>query len=254
LTAAGYSAGMETKTQTHEQEHLCEDVLYSVAHDLRNPLGAIVGYAALLLEAQRSRGAAAGPSLETGLRYILACGRLADGILRDITDSAAMQRRTFKLERTVFEVVPALEDVLGIFRSRAHGMRVELALEAPTLARCVAVADRDRFQQVLCNLISNALKAVEPRRGVVRLRARAEGADLVVSVDDNGIGIEPCAQPLIFEKYFQVRPADAGGLGLGLFSARLIAEAHGGTLTVQSAGAGRGSSFVLRLPRALAAE
>ncbi|HEX4613438.1 MAG TPA: ATP-binding protein, partial [Urbifossiella sp.] len=113
-------------------------------------------------------------------------------------------------------------------------------------------ADRTRLTQVLANLLNNAAKYT-PAGGRVTLAAGAEGADAVVRVTDTGVGIPAEMLPHIFDMFTQVGSSldrAQGGLGIGLTLVRRLAELHGGTVTASSPGAGRGSEFVLRLPRA----
>jgi signal transduction histidine kinase len=127
--------------------------------------------------------------------------------------------------------------------ARASGSAV--AVEAPAAVACQA--DPDRLEQVVTNLLSNALKY--GRGAPVELRVRAEEGYAVLDVVDHGIGIPPEQQARIFGRFERaVPPRSYGGLGLGLWIVRSMVEAHGGKVAVESA-PGRGSTFTVKLPR-----
>jgi CheY-like chemotaxis protein len=141
-----------------------------------------------------------------------------------------------------------------ICRGDLEAKRLNLRLEF-NAADDTAMADPARLQQVLWNLVKNAVKFT-PEAGTIRVTTRAEGGRLEVEVADTGVGIEPSALPRIFNAFEQADDATArrfGGLGLGLAISRSIAEAHGGTLTASSAGKDHGATLLLELPAAQAA-
>ncbi|HET6898301.1 MAG TPA: ATP-binding protein, partial [Vicinamibacteria bacterium] len=122
---------------------------------------------------------------------------------------------------------------------------VDLASELPTIA-----ADPDRLQQVVWNLVSNAVKFT-PQGGRIEVRLRKEGSCLRLSVTDNGKGIEPEFLPHVFERFRQADSSSTrphGGLGLGLAIVRHLVELHGGSVDVASAGEGKGATFTVHLP------
>ncbi|HVZ33390.1 MAG TPA: ATP-binding protein, partial [Polyangiaceae bacterium] len=138
----------------------------------------------------------------------------------------------------------AIEMASPLFEARQHHLTLDLA-------RGLQVeVDPVRFLQAVSNLLTNAAKFTPPG-GSVKVRGFARGAQVILEVEDDGIGIEPAQLSAIFEPFVQAAPRteDArGGLGLGLSLARDLIQLHGGTVEVESAGAGRGSCFRLRLP------
>jgi CheY-like chemotaxis protein len=114
------------------------------------------------------------------------------------------------------------------------------------------VADPTRLAQVVSNLLNNAAKYT-PSGGVIRLEARREGQDALISVSDSGVGIAPDGLTAVFEMFTQVganRDRSQGGLGIGLALVRKLVELHGGSVTAESPGVGQGSTFTVRLPLA----
>ena len=131
--------------------------------------------------------------------------------------------------------------------AEAKGVRLEVTLDPS--ARHVS-GDAGRLQQVVWNLLSNAVKFTE-EGGLVGVRLRRAGADVELLVCDDGCGVSPEFLPYVFERFRQADGTSTrrhGGLGLGLAIARHLVELHGGTVTAESDGEGRGSTFIVRLP------
>jgi CheY-like chemotaxis protein len=135
----------------------------------------------------------------------------------------------------------------------AKGLRIETILDAHPPA---VSGDPERLQQVIWNLVSNAVKFTD-RGGTVRITLESTDRELTLAVTDTGVGIEPSFLPHMFERFRQAdggTTRERGGLGLGLGIARQLVEMHGGTIHATSAGAGKGATFTVRLPSVLAAE
>jgi CheY-like chemotaxis protein len=176
--------------------------------------------------------------------------RLIDDLIdvsRITTDKLVLQLSGVDLA-TVVSV--AVETSTPLIRDRRHRLTVTLP-EAPI----VIDVDPARMAQVLSNLLSNAAQYTPPG-GEIALTARVEGGDVVMSVRDNGIGIEPEMVSRVFELFVQgprIVHTSSGGLGVGLTLARRLVEMLGGRIELHSEGAGRGSEFTIRLPRPLTA-
>jgi signal transduction histidine kinase len=149
-----------------------------------------------------------------------------------------------------FDPVEAAEEVFGLYQGQAQEAGIKLAIIKPAQP-FVLMADRLQFKQMLLNLLTNALKFTD--EGSVTMSLEKNENFLEVRVTDTGIGIDPAYHVLIFDKFFRVRQPEGGsvrkGTGLGLSIAKGLAEAHGGSLAVESA-LGQGSTFILRLPGA----
>jgi signal transduction histidine kinase len=135
-------------------------------------------------------------------------------------------------------------------RAGAAAKDLQLSVTVPRHERVDVTGDADRLQQVVWNLVSNAIKFT-PNRGRVEVALARVGDEAELSVRDTGIGIDPSFRPFVFERFRQMDTSTArraGGLGIGLSIVRHLTEAHGGTVEVESGGPGTGSTFTVRLP------
>jgi CheY-like chemotaxis protein len=178
-------------------------------------------------------------------RQVTHVSRLVDDLLdisRITQGKITLSLESVDLARVVFQAVEASRALIDRYR---HELTVSLPAE-PVPAR----ADFARFAQILTNLLDNAAKYTEPG-GRIELRAWLEGSDVLVAVSDNGIGMEPDELREIFHPFTRTQSALSathGGLGIGLALVKRLVDLHGGRITAHSAGSGRGSEFVVRMP------
>jgi signal transduction histidine kinase/CheY-like chemotaxis protein len=233
----------ELRSQAEVASRAKDDFLAMLSHELRNPLAAATS-AVHVLEAtgppEDRQRAQATAILGRQLRHL---GRLLDDLL-DVAlvtgGGIALERKPTDLARTVLDGVDALR-IAG--RLEDH----ELAVDARPVW---VLADPARLEQVVTNLLANAVKYT-PAGGHIKVSTEAAGTDAVLRVEDDGIGISEETLPFLFELFFQVeRPLSRpqGGLGLGLTLVRRLVELHGGTVQAASEGPGKGAAFVVRLP------
>jgi PAS domain S-box-containing protein/excisionase family DNA binding protein len=223
-------------------QRLQDEFLALAAHELRAPLTAISGYAQILLR----RGAY---SEDSAAAIVRQCERL-DRLIGDLIDVARLTSGQLTLRIEPVDLVELAQSCLEQARVTS-GAAPPLRIVAPDHP-LVGAWDRDRLGQVLDNLLSNAIK-YSPGHGEVLLRVEDLGTAARVSVEDRGLGIPPEALPRIFERFYRARSADTArvdGLGLGLYVARIVVEAHGGQIRAESAGPGQGSTFTFTLPYA----
>lgn len=220
-----------------------EEFLATLAHELRTPLAAITNASQVLAV---DDGAAAARAREVIARQVRHLGRLTHELL-DLASAASgkltLERRSVNLGELVADGVHALAD-----RAAALGHAVHVA-SGPT--PIVVEADPVRLEQIVTNLVDNAIKYT-PRGGRIDVTVGGDREHAVLRVRDSGCGIPPEALPRIFDPFYQApRPPGTGpnGLGLGLTLVRRLVELHGGEITVHSEGPGRGTEFVVRLPR-----
>lgn len=220
--------------------------LSMVSHDLRTPLGAISGYADLLLLGARGEVTEA---QTRDLRRIKDVSRYLLGLLDDILTFARAEAGalTVSIETVSVESALAQAEAIVMSRFQAGGVAYHRELIAPELAVC---ADRDRLQQILLNLLGNASKFT-PSGGSVSVRCGPERDCVLIAIADTGRGIPDELLARIFEPFVQVdRESDEKrekGMGLGLAISRELARAMKGDITVESA-VGRGSTFTVSLP------
>lgn len=229
------------ETAAQARRVTAEELIQILAHDLKTPLTPMRGYLGLLCRAATREGR----TRDTG--YIAQIAEGMDRLQRMIEDLLD----TSRLEQGIFALSPQPVDVADLTRGTAamlSGSDATIDVRAPDAL--VVPVDPNRLRQALENLLGNALAHGSDGAPVivqVDREERADGTWAVVSVRDTGPGIAPELLPTLFERF--ARGARSTGLGLGLYLARGIAEAHGGTLTVAST-PGQGTTFRLALPHA----
>jgi signal transduction histidine kinase/DNA-binding response OmpR family regulator len=220
-----------------------DEFLAMLGHELRNPLAPVLNAVKLLQ--QSSPEEPLRRVLDAASRQIVHMTRLLDDLLdvsRIRNGKIELQRGPVELARVVLDAVHATD---GIVQERGHRLELDLPQEP-----VVFEADPVRLTQVVASLLNNAAKYTE-RGGHIALRAGREGDHIVLSVEDDGIGIAPDMLERIFGMFVQgVQSGDRvhAGLGLGLTLVRNLVEMHGGTVVARSEGPGAGSEFEVRLP------
>jgi PAS domain S-box-containing protein len=230
-----YIAIWRDASQRVRLERLQRDFFAMVTHDLRTPLTVIRSGAQLLQMREAYRASTVAGILSASDRMVRLINDLAD--LVSLEDGhIALHRETVRLGELVREVVAGLPDA---DRSRVVVEPMDRAVEGHW--------DPVRLGQVVQNLIDNALSHAPG--STLRVRVENAGSEARVTVSDDGPGIDPEHVPLLFERFYRASATGAGGLGLGLYICRMLIEAHGGRISVQSS-PGHGSTFWFSLPRA----
>jgi signal transduction histidine kinase len=221
-----------------------DEFLAVLAHELRNPL-APISSALHVFQLQYS-GDPEFASLSAMMK------RQVDHLVRlvdDLLEVSRITRGKIELQSAPVELQAVIHQALDTSRPLLDAAGLTLELDLPTQSLPVT-ADAVRLAQVFSNLLNNAAKYTEPG-GTVRLDVTRAGQELLVSVRDTGIGIPEAMLEQVFDMFTQVESAPGrpnSGLGIGLTLVRNIVELHGGTVTASSAGSGRGSEFLVRLP------
>ncbi len=227
-----------------EADRRKDEFLAMLGHELRNPLAAIRNALWVLGEV--------GSQEEPAVRQREVIERQTRHLVRMVDDLLDVSRVTLGkiiLKRQAVDLGEVAERCLHDLGLAALAESHGLAIEEDTGPALVS-GDPVRLEQVICNLLQNAIKYT-PRGGRVRLSVRREGDDAVTRVRDTGVGITTEMLPRIFEPFTQVessRTRSEGGLGLGLPLVRSLVELHGGEVEARSEGAGQGTEFVVRLP------
>ena len=225
--------------------------LASMSHELRTPLNAALGFASLV------RSGVYGPVNEQQAEVLSRVERSQTHLARlieDILDFARLEAGRVRVKLEPVRLADVINDLAPLVEPQAAAKKIELALLPPADTLRV-VADRQRLEQILVNLVGNAIKFT-PEHGVIRVGALEADAKAVIQVQDTGVGIPHDRLQAIFEPFVQVDAAltrTATGAGLGLAISRDLARAMGGDLTVESE-LGNGSTFSVILPTFGAAE
>ncbi len=256
-TGAGGPAGMvivlHDVTEEQKLDRLRREFVANVSHELRTPLTTIKSYVETLLD-----GALA--DVQLSRQFLGVVDTEADRMTRllaDLLQLSQFDSRVVTLDLAPLDLAPTIRKVLGRLEVQSNRKGLRLAADlAPNVPP--VLADRDRIEQVLLNLLTNAMEFT-PAGGVVTVSLEARGSYAVVWVRDTGIGIPPDDLPRIFDRFYRVdkaRSRELGGTGLGLSIAREIVGAHGGAINLESTfGEGTAVSFTLPLaPEPMEAE
>ena len=224
-----------------------DEFLATLSHELRTPLNAILGWARLLssgnLDPQTARKA---------IEIIERNTRLQAQLIEDLLDISRIITGKLRLHLRAVPVSRIIDAAVDSVRPSADAKRITIdaALADPDQP---LLCDAARMQQVIWNLLTNAIKFT-PEGGTIRVTAeRVDDAALVIGVADSGMGITPDFLPFVFDRFRQQDAASTrahGGLGLGLSIVRHVTELHGGTVEAKSEGEGRGATFSVRVPLA----
>jgi signal transduction histidine kinase/ActR/RegA family two-component response regulator len=221
-----------------------DEFLATLSHELRTPLNAVLGWAQMLLD----RGGS-DPDARHGLEVITRNAKAQAQIVEDLLDMNAIVSGKMRLDVQPLDLVAIVEAAIESAMPSVEARSLRLRKVVNPFAGLVC-GDPHRIQQVLWNLLSNAVKFT-PKGGRIEVLLSRVNSHVEITVSDTGIGIDPEFLPYVFDRF---RQADAsstreqGGLGLGLAIVRQLVELHGGSVRAESAGEGRGSTFVLNLP------
>ncbi|MFP5247494.1 MAG: PAS domain S-box protein [Thermoanaerobaculia bacterium] len=221
-----------------------DEFLMTLSHELRTPMTAILGWSRLLPTLP--------PNDESFHDAVAAIGRSAQlqaRLIDDVLDVSCIVSGKLRLSVENIDVLRLLTASVDAVRPSADAKLITISTSfAPQLG--TVFADATRLQQIIWNLLTNAVKFT-PKEGHIEVSARRTSSHVQISVADNGEGIDPGFLPHVFEPFRQAENPSTrvhGGLGLGLSIVRYLAEAHGGTVAAESAGRGKGATFTLTLP------
>lgn len=234
----------EARSAAEGLSRMKDEFIAVLSHELRTPLAAIAGWVHVLKKTQLDP-----VMLKRATEAIERNSELQATLIADLLDMSRMTVGKMRLELSEVDIAHLVESAVASenMTSGDKGYRLELQVQHPVPA---LRADPKRLQQVLFNIIGNALK-FSPAGSPVRVAVAGHADGAVITVTDHGQGIDPAFLPSLFERFSQADATSSrqrGGLGLGLSIARHLVEAHGGTITARSEGLGRGASFEIRLP------
>lgn len=230
--------------EAERANRLKDEFIATMSHELRTPLTTILGWSELLQFKLEQPD-----TLLQGLQAIERSTRVQAQLIEDLLDVSRISSGKLRLDLEDLdfnEIVKAAVD--SLYQSMdAKGVQVRTEAEKPL---CTVLGNGERLTQVVWNLLSNAIKFT-PQGGEIRVTLDAIDGHAVLTVKDNGEGIDPAFLPHVFERFRQSDSSIArkhGGLGLGLSIVNQLVTMHGGTVTASSPGVGQGSTFVVRLP------
>jgi two-component system phosphate regulon sensor histidine kinase PhoR len=232
-------------TRLKQLERTREEFVANVSHELRTPLSLIKGYVETLLDGARNNPEVA----ERFLKIIERNAQRLDLLIQDLLTISALESGRVKLNLQPVALRPLVEKIFNDLKPPADNKHITLVNKLPELA---ATADANRIDQVLANLVDNAIKYGRAQ-GTVVLGGKETGDNKVeIFVQDDGPGIPPEALDRVFERFYRVdkaRSREQGGTGLGLSIVKHIVQNHGGTVWVKSE-LGKGATFFFTLPKA----
>jgi two-component system cell cycle sensor histidine kinase PleC len=222
------------------------EFLSIMSHELRTPLTSVIGYSILLREQELGK---LNKKQEFYVDSVLANSKHLLSLINSILDLAKMEAGKLELVTENVSVPEIISDSLNLIKENARIQHIVLKKDLDP-ALDVIEADRQKFKQILFNLLSNALKFSKEEGGIIRVSAKKEGSMAKISVSDTGIGIREDDIPKLFRKFEQLDSGISrkyGGTGLGLAITKQLVELHGGKITVESR-YGEGSIFTFLLP------
>ena len=238
----------EAVSVAEASNHAKSEFLASMSHELRTPLNAIIGFSEVLRE--RYFGDL-NPKQSEYIVDIVDSGKHLLSLINDILDLSKIEAGKMDLELSRFKIADLLRSSLVMIKEKALAHNLKLDIQIPDdINELLITADERRIKQVMFNLLSNSAKFT-PDGGLIKLEAHYEGADLVISVSDTGIGMTSQEQKRLFEAFYQASGGIKGktpGTGLGLAITRSIIEKHGGKIWMESKGTNMGSTFTFTLP------
>jgi signal transduction histidine kinase/ActR/RegA family two-component response regulator len=239
---AAHAAEIKARMAADTANRVKDEFIATVSHELRTPLTAILGWSQVLADTEDR------VELKEGLQAIHSCAIAQKRLIDDLLDVARIMSGKMRLSIRTINIAEVTRAGVDSVRPAAEAKGIKLAVHVDERIRMAA--DPDRLQQVVWNLVANAVKFT-PRGGAIDVRVQRSESHAVISVSDSGEGITADFLPHVFEPFRQADASKARehkGLGLGLGIVKSLVEAHGGTIRVSSGGKGQGATFLVALP------
>ena len=235
------------REQAEKASRLKDEFLATVSHELRTPLNAILGWGQML-----QTGKVIGDDQERALETIYRNAKSQAQLIDDLLDTSRLITGNLRLNLSPTSIVPIIESALNVVRPGAEAKGITLSAvynyEGET-----TTCDSHRLQQMIWNLLTNAVKFTPPQ-GRVEIKLEQVGDAVKITISDTGQGISPEFLPFVFDRFRQADSSSTrshDGLGLGLAIVRHLSELHGGQVQAASEGKGKGATFTITLPRSL---
>ena len=241
-----FNSERESRTHAEKANKLKDEFLATLSHELRNPLNVVLGYSELLL---RTPEVAASPHLMQMSEALRRNAKSQSQLINDLLDLSRLQMGKVSLNREIVSLATIVDDAVETVRAEATSRNIAISVASHD-EPFVVDADPLRLQQVVWNLLNNAVKFT-PAGGEIRLSLRSEIEAVVLTIEDTGPGIDPNFMPHVFEMFSQEDSSSVrrhGGMGIGLALVQQLIQLHKGSVTVASDGLGKGAKFTIRLP------
>lgn len=237
------SSERDSRREAEIANRLRDEFMATVSHELRTPINSVLGWARLMREGQLSA-----EQMEKAVDTIIKNSETQNRLIEDLLDVAKMVSGKLQLETQEVELTDLVETSIETLRPSADAKDIALTFIS-TGGPSRVTGDPNRLNQIVWNLLTNAIKFT-PEHGNVDVRLSSDDKFAEIEVSDTGAGIDPEFLPSVFERFRQEAAMikKSGGLGLGLAVVRNLAEMHGGTVSAESEGVGKGSTFTVRLP------
>ena len=239
-----YETEQRLRAQAEAANRIKDEFLATVSHELRTPLNAIVGWSSLLMTEAMDEAAK-----ERAVETIRRNAKAQSQIIEDLLDVSRIISGKLSLNTSLTELETVIKTALESLYPAAESKNIEIKSRFDFPARFI-LGDADRLQQIMWNLLSNAIKFT-PKDGGIEVVLEQIDSHVQIRVSDTGQGISREFLPYVFDRFSQADGTSTrkfGGLGLGLAIVRHLVEMHGGTVEVESAGAGQGTTFTVTLP------
>jgi PAS domain S-box-containing protein len=247
-----YEVEKIARAEAEDANRAKDEFLTILSHELRTPLTPIIGWIHMM-----ENGILPPDDFSRALSVINRNAYGLKHLINDLLDMSTILSGKMRLEETHISVADVLAEAVETMRSYARDKEVEIRFQHEHDSAALTIkGDRSRLNQSFCNILHNAIK-FSPAGGLVRVDCEASDGEVIVRVVDEGEGIAAEFLPHVFERFRQAdgsRTRAYGGLGLGLALVKSFISAHGGTVEAVSEGEGKGSTFVIRLPRAAITE
>lgn len=242
-----YQVEQSARAEAETANRAKDDFLTILSHELRTPLTPIIGWVQMMESGILPEG-----NIQKALGVINRNAYNLKRLINDLLDMSAILSGKMRIEETSVTLAPVIEESVETMRSFARDAGVKLKLELSDEARSVTIkGDRNRLNQIFCNVLHNAIK-FSPPNTVVTAFLETSPYDVSVTITDQGEGIPNEFLPHVFERFRQAdgsRTRSYGGLGLGLSLVKSFVSVHGGTIEATSEGPGKGSTFIITFPR-----
>jgi signal transduction histidine kinase/ActR/RegA family two-component response regulator len=234
------------RSEAERASQLKDEFLATLSHELRTPLNAILGWSQLILSGNMKK-----EDIHRGLETIERNARAQNKLIEDLLEMSSIISGKVRLDMQPLNATALVEAAVESVNPTVQAKGITLQKNIDRHIGPVS-GDSNRLQQIFWNLLSNAIKFT-PKGGRIEVVVEQIGSYLEIRINDSGLGISPDFMPYVFDRF---RQADAsltrqyGGLGLGLAIVKQLVELHGGTVRAESAGMGKGASFIVNLPLA----